>query len=95
MTMFTFSAQAETAKQRQFADTLRNGIYTIDDAWWSNNNLSASVEVDDIWSGADTYRMAELICDSLNAQGFTPISNYSVTIVEVSGRSKLLTLECK
>ena len=43
-------------KKSSFADTLRNGIYAIDDAWWNNNNLSASIEVNGTWSGADTYR---------------------------------------
>ena len=82
-------------KKSSFADTLRNGVYAIDDAWWSNNNLSASIEVNGTWSGADTYRLAELICGSLKDQGFAPISNYSVTMVEVTGRSKLVTLGCK
>ena len=81
-------------KKSSFADTLRNGVYAIDDAWWSNNNLSASIEVNGTWSGADTYRLAELICGSLKDQGFTPISSYSVTMVEVTGRSKLVTLGC-
>jgi hypothetical protein len=82
-------------KKSSFANTLRNGIYAIDDAWWNNNNLSASIEVNGTWSGADTYRLAELICGSLKDQGFAPISNYSVTMVEVTGRSKLVTLGCK
>ena len=82
-------------KKSSFADTLRNGIYAIDDAWWNNNNLSASIEVNGTWSGADTYRLAELICGSLKDQGFAPISSYSVTMVEVTGRSKLLQLSCK
>jgi hypothetical protein len=82
-------------KKSSFADTLRNRIYAIDDAWWSNNNLSASIEVNGTWSGADTYRLAELICGSLKDQGFAPISSYSVTMVEVTGRSKLATLGCK
>ena len=68
---------------------------SINDAWWNNNNLSASIEVNGTWSGADTYRLAELVCGSLKDQGFLPISNYSVTMVEVSGRSKLVTLNCK
>ena len=82
-------------KKSSFSDTLRNRIYAIDDAWWSNNNLSASIEVNGTWSGADTYRLAELICGSLKDQGFVPISSYSVTMVEVTGRSKLLQLSCK
>ena len=82
-------------KKSSFADTLRSGIYAIDDAWWINDNLSTSIEIGGSWSGADTYRLAELICGSLKDQGFIPISNYSVTMVEVTGRSKLLTLGCK
>ena len=89
------SGNAFADKKSSFAETLRNGIYAIDDAWWNNNNLSASIEVNGTWSGADTYRLAELICGSLKDQGFLPISNYSVTMVEVSGRSKLVTLNCK
>ena len=89
------SANAYPDQKSSFADTLRNGVYAIDDAWWSNNNLSASIEVNGTWSGADTYRLAELICGSLKDQGFAPISSYSVTMVEVTGRSKLVTLGCK
>ena len=90
-----FSANAYADGKSSFADTLRNKIYAIDDAWWINDNLSASIEIGGTWSGADTYRLAELICESLKDQRFTPISNYSVTMVEVTGRSKLLTLGCK
>ena len=90
-----FSANAYADGKSSFADTLRNKIYAIDDAWWINDNLSASIEIGGSWSGADTYRLAEVICDTLKDQGFTPISNYSVTMVEVTGRSKLLTLGCK
>ena len=43
-------------KKSSFADTLRNGVYAIDDAWWSNNNLSASIEVNGTWSGADNEK---------------------------------------
>ena len=82
-------------KKNSFADTLRNKINAIDDAWWNNNNLSASIEVNGTWSGADTYQLAELICGSLKDKGFLPISSYSVTMVEVTGRSKLLQLSCK
>lgn len=89
------SGNAYADAKSSFADTLRNGIYAIDDAWWNNNNLSASIEVNGTWSGADTYRLAELICGSLKDQGFVPISSYSVTMVEVTGRSKLVTLGCK
>ena len=89
------SGNAYADAKSSFADTLRNGIYAIDDAWWNNNNLSASIEVKGTWSGADTYRLAELICGSLKDQGFVPISSYSVTMVEVTGRSKLVTLGCK
>lgn len=90
-----FSGNANADEKSFFAETLRDGIYAIDDAWWINDNLSASIEIGGSWSGADTYRLAELICDSLMDQGFAPISNYSVTIVEVTGRSKLLTLDCE
>ena len=82
-------------KKNSFADTLRNKINAIDDAWWNNNNLSVSIEVNGTWSGADTYHLAELICGSLKDQGFLPISSYSVIVVEVTGRSKLLQLSCK
>lgn len=90
-----FGLNANADEKSSFADTLRNGIYAIDDAWWINDNLSASIEIGGSWSGADTYKLAELICGSLKDQGFTPISNYSVTMVEVTGQSKLLTLVCK
>ena len=93
VTMLSFPAFADL--KSSFANTLKNGIYAIDDAWWNNNNLSASIEVNGTWSGADTYRLAELICGSLKDQGFAPISSYSVTMVEVTGRSKLVTLGCK
>ena len=92
---FFLSVNVYADDKSSFADTLRNGIYAIDDAWWINNNLSASIEIGGSWSGADTYKLAELICGSLKDQGFTPISNYSVTMVEVTGRSKLVTLGCK
>ena len=92
---FLFGGNAYADAKSSFADTLRNGIYAIDDAWWNNNNLSVSIEVNGTWSGADTYRLAELICGSLKDQGFAPISSYSVTMVEVTGRSKLVTLGCK
>ena len=90
-----FGLNANADEKSSFADTLRNGIYAIDDAWWINDNLSASIEIGGSWSGADTYKLAELICGSLKDQGFTPTSNYSVTMVEVTGQSKLLTLVCK
>jgi len=89
------SANAYSDQKSSFADTLRNGIYAIDDAWWNNNNLSVSIAVNGTWSGADTYRLAELICSSLDAQGFKPLSKYKVTMIEVTGRSKLLTTGCK
>jgi len=93
MIMLTFPTFAD--QKSSFVDTLRNGIYAIDNAWWNNNSLSVSIETNDTWSGADTYRLAELICGSLDDQGFTPLSNYSVTVIEVTGQSKLLTLGCK
>ena len=92
---FLLGGNAIADKKNSFADTLRNKINAIDDAWWNNNNLSASIEVNGTWSGADTYQLAELICGSLKDQGFLPISGYSVTMVEVTGRSKLLQLSCK
>ena len=82
-------------KKSSFANTLRNGIYAIDDAWWNNNNLSASIEIKGTWSGADTYNLAERICSSLSKQGFKPISLYTVDMIEVRGQSKLLSLNCK
>ena len=95
ITGLLLSGNGYSDQKTSFADTLRNGIYAIDDAWWNNNNLSVSIEVNGTWSGADTYRLAELICGSLDAQGFTPLSKYTVTMIEVTGRSKLLTMGCK
>ena len=92
---FFFSGNAYADEKSSFADTLRDKVYAIDDAWWINDNLSASIEIGGSWSGADTYRLAEVICDTLKEQGFTPISSYSVTMVEVTGQSKLLTLVCE
>ena len=92
---FLLGGNAIADKKNSFANTLKNGISAIDDAWWKNNNLSASIEINGTWSGADTYQLAELICGSLKDQGFLPISSYSVTMVEVTGRSKLLQLSCK
>ena len=71
-------------KKNSFADTLRNKINTIDDAWWNNNNLSVSIEVNGTWSGADTYHLAELICGSLKSKSpcLVTISDYGLSLNE-------------
>ena len=96
--LFVISFNTVFADQKNiFADTLRTGNRIIDNAWWKNNNLSVSIDILDnqTWSGADTYKLAELICGSLSKQGFKPISLYTVEMIEVRGQSKLLSLKCK
>ena len=80
--------------KRMFAKNLMNGVYIIDNAYWRNNNLLVFIEINDTWSGADTYRTAELICETLYNQGFTPVSNYSVSMIEKTGQSELLKMKC-
>ena len=78
-----------------FARSLINGIHIIDNAYWRNNNLLVFIEVSDTWSGADTYRTAELICETLSNQGLTPVSNYTVSMIEKTGQSQLLKINCQ
>ena len=81
-------------QKTSFATTLMNGVYIIDNAYWRDNNLLVFIEVSDTWSGADTYSTAELICSTLNEQGFKPVSDYSVSMIEKMGQSVLLKMEC-
>ena len=92
MTIFILPAFAD--QKSSFANILKNATYIIDNAYWRNNDLLVFVETNDLWSGADTYSLAETICNSLKDQGFAPISNYSVTILEKIAQSKLLKLGC-
>lgn len=89
----TVSAIAD--QKTSFATTLINGVYIIDNAYWRDNNLLVFIEVSDTWSGADTYSTAEQICGILNDQGFRPVTDYSVSMIEKRGQSVLLKMECK
>ena len=89
-TVSTFADQKSS-----FATTLMNSVYIIDNAYWRDNNLLVFIEVSDTWSGADTYGTAEQICGILNDQGFKPVSDYSVSMIEKRGQSVLLKMECK
>ena len=60
-----------------------------------SNDLLVFIEVSNTWSGADTYATAELICKTLKDQGFSPISNYTVSMIEKTGQSQLLKLKCQ
>ena len=95
--IFTFilTSNAFADQKTMFARSLMNGINIIDNAYWRNNNLLVFIEVSDTWSGADTYRTAELICETLFNQGFTPVSNYTVSMIEKTGQSELLKMKCK
>jgi hypothetical protein len=89
-TVSTFADQKSS-----FATTLMNSVYIIDNAYWRDNNLLVFIEISDTWSGADTYSTAEQICGILNDQGFKPVSDYSVSMIEKRGQSVLLKMECK
>jgi hypothetical protein len=90
---FNFFAIAD--QKSSFAITLMNGVYIIDNAYWRDNNLLVFIEVSDTWSGADTYSTAEQICGILNDQGFRPVTDYSVSMIEKRGQSVVLKMECK
>jgi hypothetical protein len=89
------SGNALADQKSSFAKTLMDGVYIIDNAYWRSNDLLVFIEVSNTWSGADTYATAELVCNTLKDQGFNPISNYSVSMIEKTGQSQLLKLKCQ
>ena len=92
ITLFSFSVLAD--QKSSFAETLMNGVYIIDNAYWRSNDLLVFIEISNTWSGADTHATAELICKTLKDQGFNPISNYTVSMIEKTGQSELLKMNC-
>ena len=76
ITLFSFSVLAD--QKSSFAKTLMDGVYIIDNAYWRSNDLLVFIEVSNTWSGADTYSTAELICKTLQNQGFSTITNYTI-----------------
>ena len=92
---FILTSNAFADQKSSFAKTLMDGVYIIDNAYWRSNDLLVFIEVSNTWSGADTYATAEQICKTLKDQGFNPISNYSVSMIEKTGQSELLKMKCK
>ena len=92
ITLSSFPVLAD--QKSSFAETLMNNVHIIDNAYWRNNNLLVFIEVSNTWSGADTYSTAELICKTLQNQGFSTITNYTISMIEKTGQSQLLKLKC-
>ena len=91
----SLSGNALADQKSLFAEALMKSVYIIDNAYWRSNDLLVFIEISNTWSGADTHATAELICKTLKDQGFNPISNYTVSMIEKTGQSQLLKLKCR